>query len=67
MRMSRSGNASPGHGEVPGPIPGIRSHAALANRQRRCAQTAEDPGPNPGGGTDGERREGQADWRLHLS
>jgi hypothetical protein len=27
--MWRSGNASPCHGEVPGPIPGIRSQGAL--------------------------------------
>jgi hypothetical protein len=29
MRMWRSGNASPCRGEVPGPIPGIRSRGAL--------------------------------------
>jgi hypothetical protein len=40
-RMWRSGNASPCRGEVPGPIPGIRSRALLG-------QLAEPPGPDPG-------------------
>jgi hypothetical protein len=33
-RMWRNGNASPGHGEVPGPIPGIRSQALVAECRR---------------------------------
>jgi hypothetical protein len=30
MRIWRSGNASPCHGEAPGPIPGIRSRGEVA-------------------------------------
>lgn len=39
MRMWRSGNASPCRGEVPGPIPGIRS------RNRRSVMRADGMSP----------------------
>jgi hypothetical protein len=38
MRMWRSGNASPCRGEVPGPIPGIRSMREWRNWQPRRSQ-----------------------------
>jgi hypothetical protein len=55
LRMWRSGNASPCHGEAPGPIPGIRSQAPVAESGRRaslrnwCPRGRE--GPNPSWGT----------------
>ena len=55
VRMWRSGNASPCHGEDPGPIPGIRSQAPVAESGRRASFRSWCPrgreGPNPSWGT----------------
>jgi hypothetical protein len=53
MRMWRSGKAPPCHREDPGPIPGIRSYSALAQRQRHTVQIRDSVGSNPTGATEG--------------
>ena len=51
MRMWRDGSASPCHGEGPGPIPGIRSQAVLAQLVEALPQKEEVPSSNLGCGT----------------